>query len=478
MLRSHGHGGHETENEVTKHMEQKNHSTGRRKLSPLRIVFYVGAAVAAFIVVCVVAVLLFPGPVANRFIRPRITEAFAKAFPKYSIRVADMSFNIFKSRVGVDSVDLSAVDGSFSTSMGPLSVSGIRWTHLLRGGKITLKDFASAVADAQDIELNFPSSQYVMRCDRLGISVADSEMVVEAMALNPSGNDAQFFAASQVRRARFRLVAPRVQVMGLPCLELLQGKKYRARSAEIHDAFLDILINKDKPFIYDPSSPPLMPNEILASIKGTLQVDSLHVVNGSLKYCERYALHAEPAVLTFDSAQVLVLGIANKGDRDARIIVDAQAKFLKAATMKVSMSVPVMSADCSFKYSGSLSGMDISALNEWLERAEQIRIKKGVLQTASFEITVASGRASGGVRAVYRDLSIAVINKDTGSERGFSDRIASFIARAFKIRGTNVPEESGSLKIGEVKYTRQPDEYFMEFAWFGLRSGIGDVVGF
>jgi hypothetical protein len=41
-----------------------------------------------------------------------------------------------------------------------------------------------------------------------------------------------------------------------------------------------------------------------------------------------------------------------------------------------------------------------------------------------------------------------------------------------------MPDKSGSMKIGKVKYTRKPDDTFLQLVWFSLRSGVGDVVGF
>ena len=105
-------------------------------------------------------------------------------------------------------------------------------------------------------------------------------------------------------------------------------------------------------------------------------------------------------------------------------------------------------------------------------------LQGGILQNATFDVNVTAGRASGRVRVIYRDLSIAFRNSRTGSERGAYNRITSYIANAAKIRGTNVPDESGSMKIGEVKYTRKPDDTFLQLVWFSLRSGVGDVVGF
>ena len=41
-----------------------------------------------------------------------------------------------------------------------------------------------------------------------------------------------------------------------------------------------------------------------------------------------------------------------------------------------------------------------------------------------------------------------------------------------------VPDKSGSLKIGEVNYTRKRDDPFFGFAWFALRNGVRDIAGF
>jgi hypothetical protein len=32
------------------------------------------------------------------------------------------------------------------------------------------------------------------------------------------------------------------------------------------------------------------------------------------------------------------------------------------------------------------------------------------------------------------------------------------------------------MKEGEVNYTRRPEDEFLQFAWFALRSGVLDVI--
>jgi hypothetical protein len=253
----------------------------------------------------------------------------------------------------------------------------------------------------------------------------------------------------------------------------LEGKNYRAHAIEIHDASLDILLNKDKPDSRDTSGS-LMPNEILASIKGNLQIDRLSITNGQLRYAERFEVGAKPAIVTFDSMQASAAGIANHGPRGSSIIIQAQTTFVNAGMMKLNITIPVASRDCSLQYSGSLSRMDLKALNSFLEVSDHMRIKSGVLEEATYDINVVAGRASGTVRGVYRDLTLAAIDKGSGSENGLSDRLTSFIANTFTIHKDNVP---GSMKVGVVNYMQVRDDPFFQYEWFALRTGVRNVLG-
>ena len=457
-------------------MQNEYPQNEQRKLSPLKIASYAAIAVGAFALICALVFLLFTGTIMNTFIKPRITKAFADAYPAYTLRIADMDYSILKNRFEFDSIALRAVDGTFSSKMGSFSLGGIEWIHLLWGEKLGPKNLANADFDALGIELNLPKSHYKFQCKRMQVSAPDSVLVAESLEVHPLAGDDEFFGGSKYRKTRLSIVTPHFSVMGLACLEMLQGKAYRARSIHIHDALLDILVNKDKPDSRDTSGP-FMPNEILSSIKESLQVDSLSFKNGQLKYCEEFVFGSKPAFITFNNMQVSAEGIANHRGRDAMLIIHAQANLADAGMMKVVMTIPVASPAFSFHYSGSLSKMDIIPLNSMLEISDQMRIKTGVLQEATFDVDVVSGRASGTLRGIYHDLTLAAINKETGSEKGFSDGFISFIANNFTIRKTNDPNGPGSMKIGEVKYIRQPDDPFIQFAWFAVRTAVQDVVG-
>jgi hypothetical protein len=120
--------------------------------------------------------------------------------------------------------------------------------------------------------------------------------------------------------------------------------------------------------------------------------------------------------------------------------------------------------------------MDLTRLDAFLDISEHTRIKSGTVQEAAFEIDVAGGEARGHVSAIYQDLEIAVLDTQTGSEKGLGNRVSSFLANILKIRNANAAPGSSPRKDGAVEYVRKVDDEFMQFVWFALRSGVLDII--
>jgi hypothetical protein len=73
-------------------------------------------------------------------------------------------------------------------------------------------------------------------------------------------------------------------------------------------------------------------------------------------------------------------------------------------------------------------------------------------------------------------LHLTVLDKQTGTKEGFDNRASSFLANVLKVRTSNTPDASGSLKQGKVDYTRRPEDEFLEFVWLALWSGVLDAI--
>ncbi len=433
---------------------------------------YTGVYLGAIVLAVAVFISRFEGAILDRYGKRTAERAFANAHPGCVLRIGGLKYSVGVNRLVAQSVTLR---GSKTTlKVGRVSLTGVRWARLLWGTGVLADVLDKANFEATNLDVEFPESHYGIRCARLRGSVADSELIAEGTELRTLIGDEAFFAGHDFRATRFHVMAPECRVLGLAYGELLQGKSYRARSIHFSQPSFDALVNRDKP-VEPLVKRPLMLHEALAAVRQPLQVDRLSISNGHLTYRERVVAGAEPGVLTFAGVNISAEGIANRGEASPAILLRAQGALMNAGALKVRMTIPVTSPDFSLHYSGSLSGMDLTRLNAFLGMAEHTRIKSGRAQEAAFEISVTAGQARGRVRAIYRDLGIATVDPQTGTEKGLGNRVTSCLAN-LKIRSANVPDTSGSMKEGEVKYTRRPQDEFLQFVWFALRSGVMDVI--
>jgi hypothetical protein len=388
------------------------------------------------------------------------------------LRIGKLDYSVGADLLVAHSVTLSAPDATLKADR--ISLTGGRWARLLAGRSALADVLAKASLDATNLDVEFPRAHYGIRCARLRASVPGSDLLAEGTELRTLVGDEEFFAARAFRTTRFHVVVPECRVLGLAFGELLQGKSYRARSVHFSRPSFDALVNRDKP-VEPFMKPPRMVHETLAAIRQPLQVDSLSITNGHLTYRERVVPGADPGVLTFAAVNMSVEGIANRGEATAAVQLRAQGDLMNAGTMKLLMSIPITRPDFSLHYSGTLSAMDLTRLNAFLEIAEQTRIKSGSAKEAAFEVDVTAGEARGSLQAIYKDLEIAMLNKHTGSEKGLGNRFFSFLEN-LKLRNANAPDASGAMKEGKVNYTRRPDDEFQQFAWFALRTGVLDLI--
>jgi hypothetical protein len=438
-----------------------------------RRVFRVCLGLGALVLFVVLLTIVFGDALLNGYGKGKLERAFAETHPGFTLRIGKLEYAVAANRLAAQSVILSATN--MTLEAGPVSLTGVRWARLIWGTPALDDVIAKASLDATNLDAVFPQSHYGIHCARLQASVPDSELIAKGTKLRALIGDEEFFAAHDFRTTRFHIVVPECRVLGLVFSEILQGKAYRAKSVQLLRPSFDALVNRDKPV--DPfAQRPLMVHEALAAIQQPLQIDSLSITNGQVNYCERRTAAAAPGVLTFAAVNLSVESIANRGKATDTMRLRAQGDLMSAGTLTLQMTMPIKPPDFSFRYSGSLSAMDLTRLDAFLDVAELTRIKSGIAQEVAFDINVTAGEARGRVRAIYRDLVIALLDKEDGTENGLGNRVASLLTNALKIENSNAPDAAGLTKEGKVNYTRNPDDEFLQFAWFALRSGVLDAI--
>ncbi len=432
-------------------------------------------AALCLVAVILAAVVLIPLSVValNGYVKGRVERAFDQANPGATLRIRGLVYAIGPNRLAARSITLRTAGATMT--VGRVSLAGVRWMQLLRGRAGGAAARARTSLDVADLTVEFPGAHYGIRCARVRVSQPDSELVAQGIELAPLAGDEEAISAGPYRTTWFRVSVPELRVRGLACGELLNGTAYRARSVHVLRPAFDAFAYHEKPpgpFV----SSPLMVNEALAAIRRPLRVDSLSITDGYAAYRDRVVAGAAPGVLTFTEVNALAVGITNRGAPPDSILLRAQGKLMDAGLLKLAMVIPPISPEFSLRYSGSLGPMDLTRLGGFLDIVEYYRIKSGRAQWASYEIDVKAGRARGQVRASFDELKIAVLDRQTGTEKGWDNRIASFLANRFTIRPDNTPAEPGPMRVGTVRYRRKPGDTFLQVVWFALRSGVLDVI--
>jgi hypothetical protein len=436
-----------------------------RRLRVVRVAVFLGLLLLA------VAVLLiaFRGVILNGYAKAKIERAFAAAYPGSTLQIGKLAYGLGANRLSADTVSLQSTNVSFAASQ--VTLTGVRWTRLIQG-RLALADLlARARIEAADLHAQFPRAGYGIRSAHLRASLPDSDLVAQDTEFMPLAGDEPFFAEREFRTTRFHISVPECRVLGLAYRDLFEGVAYRAHTLHLVDPQFEALVNREKPAAPFVKSP-LMVHEALAGLRQPLQVDHLNITNGLVRYAERRTVGADPAVLTFGAVNLSAEGIANTIHPNAVIDIEGQGDLMNAATLRVRMAIPIRPETFSLHYSGSLDAMDLTELNPFLERAERIRLNSGSAQEAEFEIEVRDGQARGRVRGIYEDLNISLLDENTGA----THRITSLLANLLKVRSANAPDKLGEMRVGNVSYTRSPEDSFFKFVWVALRSGVLDLI--
>ena len=433
----------------------------------------IGTSLGAILLVCAVLIFVFGRTILNGYGKHKLEQLVAEAHPGCALQIGDLDYSTGANCLIAQSATLTTSNSIFK--VGRISLTGVGWVRLILGTAELPEILAKASLDATNLDIEFPLSKYGIRCARLHASVPRSELFGERAELQSLVKDESLFAASDFRTTRYHVIAPEFKVSGLVYGELLQGKSCRASAIHFSRPSFEALVNRDKPSPPFGESPPMV-HEALAAIRCPIQLDRLTIAGGHVSYCERMAVGADPGVLTFSAINITVDGIANHGGPAAAIQLRGQGDFMNAGIIKVQMSIPISPPDFSFQYSGSLSATDLTRLNAFLDVAERTRIKSGHAQEVWFEISVTGGEARGRVHAIYEDLTIAVLDEQTGSEKGLKNRVTSFLANVLAVRNANPRNTRSPMYVGKVNYTRKPEDKFVPFVWQALRTGILDVI--
>jgi hypothetical protein len=296
---------------------------------------------------------------------------------------------------------------------------------------------------------------------------------LDTAAYGPLKNDSAFFARP-IRRTRVRLSLKGVKGSGVDAAALPRGQAVVQRVV-IDSLRIDALADTRA----DPHPRPreLWP-QVLAKTAWRLAIDTVRLEHGYVHYGELKPNRPEPAVVWFSNIVATISGLGNHPDStkvSTPAVLLAKGQFMDQASLEARLEIPIVPDRFDMKVEGKAGGMQAAALNRFLLTAMGVRVTEGKAQGATFNYRVTNSTAKGTITVVYDSLSVEIVDRTT-RKKGLDEKLKTFMANTFMVRGSNLPDEKGKLDPATISYRYKLGETFWGGIWRSLRSGLTKTI--
>lgn len=323
---------------------------------------------------------------------------------------------------------------------------------------------SAVTIDSATVELD---PTYRLQAWQVERSYAKGSFSARRVAMDPKVGDAEFFRHARTRATRVRLDARDIAVTGMASGSTLMGQTV-ARRFEIGNLQLDAAVDKRYP------SPvrrgrAVMPPQGFAAMPWGFHVDTLVLKDGEVRYTE-IQVTGEPSRIRFTRLAARMTRVAN-WDPTGPIEIAARGHMYDAGAIEANFTIPVHPEKFSMEVHGTWAGMPLQRLNEFIIYSDGARITNGTAGRASFRFSVADGVVRGTLNPTWKDLSVELVNKETG-KANLGKKLLSFVAKTFVVRANNAPGEKKYEESYPIHYVLERNDTFFGMLWKSVRSAI------
>ena len=329
-----------------------------------------------------------------------------------------------------------------------------------------------------------PEPNVETRIGHIAVGVTDSTLELRDFAYGPTISDEARARTQKYRSARIRASAARVAYAGLDLTQLTEGNGLSMRRLEVDSARLDVLTDKRLPKA--PRAPAkLTPQEWIRELDRGVEVDSVIVTNSAVVYREMHPDRLAPGVLTFDRINAVATHVRHEPGRSGLhdpMRLSVTTRLMEHANLRARFDVPLDAPNFALTVRGEVGPMDVTQMNQFIQRVAPVTIKSGKLDAVRFEIAVQNGFAHGTVVPLYDDLALDLNGRGMkgilggkGFVSGVARSVAEIAINELGVHRAN-PGDGQDPRAGRVAHEFTTDETLPAFLWNGIRDGLVRVV--
>ncbi len=393
------------------------------------------------------------------------------SFPEESGQAGTSPVNIRVDNLIFDQIDLDIASDSTAQSY-ELKKGGLRISGIQVGKHDTLSPAIIGIMEFEASEFTTvsPDSMYTISVTDINYSATTNTLAAGIFSVNPNYSYYEFTARHQFETDRIEALFSRVSVHGFSAVNFITSGDFISSYIEIGEVDMNIFRDKREEFKHV-DKPPLQ--DLIYDYPGNIHIDSIAVLGGGITYREHAPEANDHGMISFNSFNAIISRISNDTiykTKEAFMEFSAEALLMDAARITLLFKAQIYDSQNTFTLQGTLSGMEVAALNPILENNAFIFVESGRIDGMNFSLTANNQKATGSISLLYHDLKIKQKNKKTDETSGLKEQFISFIANMVIINEN--PKQGKEVRMGTIDFERDPEKFIFNYWVKSLLSGI------
>jgi hypothetical protein len=317
-------------------------------------------------------------------------------------------------------------------------------------------------------------SMYSFLANGIIYSAASNVLTVNSFYIHPNYADYDFTSRYEFQTVRIEAGFSDIFIHDFSAPDYFYSGNLLSSWIEIGKMDLKVFRDKRKEFrhINKPAF-----QDMIYNYPGTIQIDSIGLINGDFTYTAHAEKANDPGNITFNEINARIYKITNDKiykTKNASLELKGNALLMGKGKMTIFLKGKIFDSDNTFFLNGTLSDMEANELNPILEKNAFVYATSGKIDKMNFSFTANNTKAIGKMTMLYHGLDIAVKNNRTDDTTAFRERIISIIANRRVLDSNPIADEE--VREGIIDNDRDPERFFFNYCFKSILSGIKSSI--
>jgi hypothetical protein len=323
--------------------------------------------------------------------------------------------------------------------------------------------------ELKDYELEMPDSLNRLRIGQVLIS--ENELVLNHVRYFPKAGTYAYARQVGKQTDVADVYIPQLVVSGLDAARFIAEEKLIARSMTVSSPYAELF--RDKRVTEDTTVVKPMPQQVMEAMGMVIDLDTLIVTNGRLRYREFPEKGMVPGELTFGRMNARMypfrLGQIDQKRDSARVAATFQINDTAELDVQLSMRfVPPYPITVKAR----VGAFELPVINSILESNAFVTVERGRIREGEWEFVADQDHAIGEMTLKYNDLKVRLLEERTLREAGGRKGILTFVINALAMRKNNPRPIFGRLVASPIYWERVPHKFVFNYLWKATFSGL------